>query len=192
MTRVYQHTQKYSRIYIQREHFFSQKNVFCNLLTHLPTTPKKKKKVLEKHRTMLSCTKPRKKGRRVARKFHEFVIKKSVRRILRRFSFIQRIPHCWNISILVLRMQSKTICPCCGFHLMLPTAGWGWIQVEIPSWAVSREKFSWNPPSSCSDRTQDDKGSSTVVCQELLSTEWAFPRCSLALLFQNVTTILSE
>lgn len=72
MNRLYQYIQKYSHTYIQREHFFSQRNAFCNLLTHLPTNTEK---VLEKHRTMLSCTKPCKKGRRVARKFQGFVLK---------------------------------------------------------------------------------------------------------------------
>lgn len=136
--------------------------------------------------------KPCKKGRRLARKFQGFVIKTHKEVFLKRFLLIQRIPHCWNISILVLRMQSEIICPCYGLPL---DAGWGWIQVEIPSWAVSREKFCWNLPSSCSDRAQDDKGSNTDVLPGVaelwMSLSQLSPCCGqesfLALLFQSVT-----
>lgn len=161
INQVYQYIEKYSYIYIQREHFFPQKNVFCNLLTHLPTTLKK---VLEKHRTMLSCTKPCKKGGRAARNFQGFVIK-THKEVLKKILVHPKNPTL--LEYLHPGAQHAKENNLLFLHHLLWTAldGWGWIQVEIPSWGGSREEFCWNPPSSCPDRTQGDKGSAQMFAK---------------------------
>lgn len=179
MNWVYQHIQKYSHIYIQKEHFFPKR--ICSAMCWFifpPHWKKKKKKVLEKHRTMLSCTKPCKKGRRVARRFQGFVIK-THKEVLKKILVHPKNPTLleylhpgaqdakWNNLSLLWTPFDASLC-------------WRGLDAggdPILSW--QQGEFCWNPPSSCSDRIQDDKGSSTGVCHEMLSSERAFP-CSLA------------